>query len=204
MEYLYIGVMLGLTAGMSPGPLLALVVTETLSHGRNAGFKIAAAPLITDLPIIVLSLLILAPLSSHHIILGVISMIGALVVFSMGLSGLKTRRLELDLTENAPQSLQKGIIVNLLNPHPYIFWIGVGAPLILKAARSGISSAAAFLGSFYLLLVGSKVVMAVAVARSRRRLTGVVYKAVMKILGLLLCIFAGILFYDGLKLMGVV
>jgi threonine/homoserine/homoserine lactone efflux protein len=42
----------GLSAGLSPGPLMTLVIAETLKRGIPAGIRIAVAPLITDLPII--------------------------------------------------------------------------------------------------------------------------------------------------------
>jgi uncharacterized membrane protein YdcZ (DUF606 family) len=57
-------------------------------------------------------------------------------------------------------------------------------------------------GSFLLLLVGSKVVLALVVERSRSFLQGPVYIWAMRILGALLLFFAFILFRDGLRLFG--
>ncbi|NCD26558.1 MAG: hypothetical protein EOL86_13335, partial [Deltaproteobacteria bacterium] len=48
------GLVLGLSAGLSPGPLLTLMLSETLRHGVRAGLLVAVAPLISDLPIIIL------------------------------------------------------------------------------------------------------------------------------------------------------
>ncbi len=59
MRELLLGLTIGFSAGVSPGPLLALVVTTSLRHGRWAGFQVAASPLVTDLPIIILSLTVL-------------------------------------------------------------------------------------------------------------------------------------------------
>ena len=55
MGLLITGIILGLMAGISPGPLLALVISETLKHGKKEGIKIALTPFITDLPAILLS-----------------------------------------------------------------------------------------------------------------------------------------------------
>ena len=49
------GLVYGLSAGFSPGPLMALVISQTLKHGIREGAKVAVAPLITDLPIILLA-----------------------------------------------------------------------------------------------------------------------------------------------------
>ena len=53
------GTVLGLAAGFSPGPLTFLIISETLRHGLRAGMKVSLAPVVTDLPIIVLAVLLL-------------------------------------------------------------------------------------------------------------------------------------------------
>lgn len=85
-HFLGLGALLGLSAGLSPGPLTTLVISETLLYNIRAGVKVALAPLITDLPIIVLSVLILSQLSGFQNILGVIALVGGLVVLFMGLA----------------------------------------------------------------------------------------------------------------------
>jgi len=45
---------------------LALLLAETLRHGAKAGMKVALAPVITDLPIIALTLFLVANLSGFH------------------------------------------------------------------------------------------------------------------------------------------
>ena len=50
------GVIFGLSAGFAPGPLLTLVITQTLKHNIKEGVKVALAPLLTDLPIILAAL----------------------------------------------------------------------------------------------------------------------------------------------------
>ena len=58
MAYLLLGLSLGFSAGLSPGPLLTLVITRSLADGFWPGLRVALSPLITDVPIIVLSLLL--------------------------------------------------------------------------------------------------------------------------------------------------
>ena len=89
-----IGTLLGLSAGLSPGPLLTLLVSETLRHDYRAGIKVAISPMITDLPIILLTVFILGQLSGFHSLLGVISLIGGLVLLSMGYKSFRLKGLE--------------------------------------------------------------------------------------------------------------
>ena len=73
------GIILGLTAGVAPGPLMALVITQTLRHGVVEGVKVAVVPLFTDLPIIIVSLVMLSSLAKLEYVLGVISFVGGIM-----------------------------------------------------------------------------------------------------------------------------
>ena len=203
-HFLSIGVVLGLSAGLSPGPLLMLVISETLRHGTGSGVKVALAPIITDLPIILITLLFLVKISGSAHILGVISLAGSMFLLFMGYQAMRTEAVELNLPQQLPRSLQKGVLANFLSPHPYLFWIGIGAPMLTRALNVGLAACFAFIGSFYLALIGSKVVLAVAVGRSRAFLSSSLYLYTMRLLGILLVSFALMLFGEGLKQLGFV
>ncbi|MCG8688886.1 MAG: LysE family transporter [Desulfobacterales bacterium] len=201
-QYLIMGLVLGLSAGLSPGPLLTLVISETLSQGVAAGIRVALAPLISDLPVVVLSLAVLSKLSDFNQVLGIISLVGGAVILKMGISGLRTSGVVLESEDRISNPLLKGVMVNILSPHPYLFWISVGAPATGKAWSLSPAAAVGFVGSFYLLLVGSKLVLALVVGRTRSFLTGRVYIYTMKTLGLILCALAVLLSWEGIGLLG--
>nr|WP_281381951.1 LysE family transporter [Nocardiopsis mwathae] len=164
---------------MSPGPLLSLVVLSSLRDGVAAGSRLAFAPLLTDLPIALLALTLLSTFPPS--VAATLSAIGGLVVIGFGVMSLRESRqpaaaAALDgsgpgARRSAPQYLLRGVVVNVLSPHPWIFWIGVGAPLTVSAAQTSLLAAAAFVIGFYGLLVGSKVVLAAVVGTSGRRLS---------------------------------
>ena len=201
VNFLTMGSILGLSAGFAPGPLLTLVISETLQHDIKSGVKVALAPMITDLPIVMLTLFILVKLSGFHKVLGIISCMGGVFVLYLGWQSMVTKGVELDLQGTRSRSLAKGIIVNTLNPHPYLFWFGVGGPTVTKAMNLGMVAPLAFIGSFYVLLVGSKIVIALLVGKSRSFLIGKGYIYTMWLLGVALCALAIILFRDGFKLL---
>ncbi len=60
ISLLFSGVVFGLSGGLSPGPLLTLVVSETLKHGIKEGVKVSIAPLITDPPIVIAAIFIVS------------------------------------------------------------------------------------------------------------------------------------------------
>jgi len=198
------GVILGLSAGLAPGPLLALVVTQTLRHSVREGMKVASVPLITDLPIILLSVLLLSKLNEFHYVLGLISLIGGLYVLYLSYENLRTKTLNLGTSKNRPQSLRKGALVNALNPHPYLFWVTVGAPLILKTYQENLLSPLIFVVSFYFMLVGSKLVLALIVGKSRTFLTSRGYLWLLRLLAGMLALFACLLIKDAFVFLGIV
>ena len=201
LNYLIIGTVLGFWAGVTPGPLLTLVISETLQHDIKSGIKVALAPLVTDLPIVALTLFVLSKLSGFQTILGIISLLGAVFILFMGWESMRTKGVELNAGDVEQKSLRKGALVNVLSPHPYLFWFSVGAPTMTKAMNRGISSSVAFVLSFYLLLVGSKVMLSILTGKSKSFLKDKAYLYTLRFLGLVLFAFAFLLFHEGLKLL---
>jgi threonine/homoserine/homoserine lactone efflux protein len=202
--FLSAGIVLGLSAGFSPGPLMTLVITQTLRHGVREGFKVAAAPLVTDLPIILAATFLLTRLANYRPLLGVISLIGGLFVLMLAWESFRTGSVDTGVGDAAPQSLGKGIMVNLLSPYPYLFWLTVGAPMIVKGWTAGPLRSVAFVAGFMACLVGAKLAIAVAAGRSRKFLGGQAYITIMRLLGLMLIVFAFLLIRDGLNMLGMI
>jgi threonine/homoserine/homoserine lactone efflux protein len=201
IHFLVLGTILGLSAGYAPGPLLTLVVSETLQHDIKSGIKVAVAPIITDLPIIVLTLFISSKLSNFHGVLGVISIAGGLFILWMGYENIRSKGMGLIPLEKKEKSLSKGILANALSPHPYLFWLSVGAPTMTKAMSLNVAAPSAFIASFYIMLVGSKMLLAFIVGKSKTFLSSSGYIYTMRFLGLVLCLLSLFLFHDGLKLL---
>ena len=201
IAFLSAGVTLGLYAGFSPGPLLALLISQTVKYGPKEGIKVALAPLMTDFPIILVSILILIRLSNYKLILGIVSIMGGVFLVYLAYGSIKTRGIEVNIDEGGPHSFMKGAIVNALNPHPYLFWITIGAPTIIKGLAENYIAPAVFISSFFGCLVGSKVLLAVVTGKSKHFLNGKWYLYIMRILGIVLLGFAFILFKDGLRLL---
>ena len=111
-QYIATGIILGLTAGISPGPLLTLVISETLKRNRKAGIKVAIAPLITDGPILLVSLFLLTKLSSLNYLLGTISLFGAGYLTYIGYENVIIKEVTMSVRETKEKSLKRGILTN--------------------------------------------------------------------------------------------
>ena len=197
LSFLISGIIFGLSSGLIPGPLLTLVISETLKHGIREGIKISIVPLLSDLPIVLVTILILTRLSDIRPALGIISILGAIFLVYLAVESLSFKGSDID-TETKPQSLKKGLITNLLNPNPYIFWLSIGAPTTVKAMDIGLLSASLFILSFYFSLVGSKIMVAFVTGRSRHFLKSRNFIYTIRVLGLVLLIFAALFLKNGL------
>jgi len=199
MESLIIsGTILGLSAGLSPGPMLTLVITQTLQHGIREGMKVACAPLLTDVPIIIVCLGILSTIADVNLVLGILALIGGVYLFYLGISSFRFTGENLEDAAAKPQSLRKGVMINFLNPSPYLFWTSIGGPLVLKSPDSSLISALVFILPFYVLLVGSKVIVAVISGQSKNLLNSNHYRLIIRFLGLVLIGFGVLFWWDGL------
>lgn len=201
--FLSAGIALGLSAGFSPGPLTTLVISQALQHGAKEGLKVALAPFVTDLPIILVSVFALTQVRSSQTILGLISILGGLVLIYLAYLSFTVDKIDVDVNATEPRSLGKGALVNVFNPQPYLFWLTIGAPNVVEAWTYSPWTAAGFLAGFYASLVGGKMSLAFVAARSRRLLTGMAYRYVMRILGGVLLILAFLLLRDGMTFLDV-
>ena len=130
------GIALGIIEGIKPGPLLTMVIRESLSKGLKAGMWTAAAPIFTDGPMIIASLLLAGWLATQPSILFSISLLGALFLTKMGLECFSLEAPDPDNTDiDASGSFKRGVVTNLLNPHVYMFWFLIGGPLMASAAE---------------------------------------------------------------------
>ena len=187
------GLAFGLGAGVSPGPLLGLVITSTLQRGFGAGLRVAIAPLLTDAPIIAVAVLVVSSISDD--VVRVIGIGGGAVVVGLGIwTVLSARRPFDDSQKDAGDAgdVWRGVIVNVMSPHPWVFWLTAGGPLLVSAWRRSPAVGVLFAAGFYLLLIGSKVMIAWAVERGSRRFSSAGLRRLIVIGGLAL-ISGGIL-----------
>lgn len=201
-HFLVFGVLLGVAAGVSPGPLLALVISETLMHSRKEGILVSMAPVLTDLPIIAATVYILSKISNYDFVLGLISFAGAVFIMYLAYENIMIKEVDMNISNVKPRSLVKGMITNFLSPHPYLFWLTIGAPTMMKACQVSIPAAVLFVVGFYISLIGSKVLVALLVSRSKHFLQSRTYVHIIKITGVSLLIFAGLFLKDALINLG--
>ncbi|MBN1302761.1 MAG: LysE family translocator [Melioribacteraceae bacterium] len=197
--YLISGILLGAGSAITPGPLTALVISQSLKYGKREGIKVAIAPALTDAPIILLSLLFIIEISKLEFLLGIVTIFGSIFIIFLGYKDLKYKTNGINFNHYEINSLIKGVSTNLVTPYPYIFWITIGAPLVLEAYSMSTIHSIAFIGSFYLMLIGFKVILALFTDKIREVLKNNSFKVIVNIMGMVLILFGVILFINGIN-----
>jgi len=170
LTYFLQGAALGFAAALTPGPFQTYLISETLSGGWRRGGPVAFAPLISDLPIIILSLFLLNQLPEYF--LRITSLAGGIFVLYLAWrlwlnwrSGVG--QIDAD-NSSTNRSLWRGVITNLLGPGPYLFWALVSGPILLSALRQSIFVGLSFLIGFYGVMVLSLLGIVILFDQTRR------------------------------------
>lgn len=151
MIYFLQGVTLAISATLMPGPFQAFLLSQALRHGWKRTLPAALAPLATDGPIIALVLFILTRTPQGF--LDTLRVAGGLFILYLAGGILLTLRRSgpaLAPREGAGrQTFLKAMIMNFLNPNPYIFWGVVAGPIALTGWRTSPALGTAFVTGFY-------------------------------------------------------
>jgi threonine/homoserine/homoserine lactone efflux protein len=203
LVYLIKGISLGAAAGVSPGPFTMVVISESLAHGSKAGYRAALAPFITDTPIIIASVFILSRVAQFDMVLACISLVGSVILFSLAYKSFTLKESSLRLEKEEPKSLRKAILVNFTNPNPYLFWLTICGPLLVKSYNeSGFLAPIAFLVSFYALLIGIKMTFAFIAGKTHQALNPKKLVRLNQILAIVLVVYACLFLKEGM--MGII
>ena len=162
--------LLGLAEGFKPGPLNTLVISETLRYDWKAGTKVALSPLITDAPIITISALFWWSATSVDGVSSILYLGGAAFLTYLGVDGMRSPAPSLKRDEGEDvkvESLKRGVITNLLNPNPWLFWTLAGAPFLVAAWNQDHLLPLVFIAGFLGVLIGLKIIFAILLDRSK-------------------------------------
>lgn len=185
---------LGVAGGLSPGPLHSLILTTALRDGPRAGARIAVAPLLSDLLPVAVALL--AAATMPEAVAAWLSIVGGVVL--LGMAAWSLRRRPATAPPSAGTDYLRGALTNVVNPNPWIFWLGAGAPLLAAAFDEGAWVGVAWLAVFYAGLIGVKLVFAIGVGLAREALSPVWLRRSVVGAALLMVVVGLWLVWDGL------
>jgi threonine/homoserine/homoserine lactone efflux protein len=153
--YLIQGIGYGFAAAVQPGPFQAYLISQTLSQGWRQTLPAALAPLMSDGPIILLTLVVLSqvPVWFQRFLY----IAGGLFILYLAYAALVGWRNfdEAGVVTHAAsrQSVLRAAMMNALSPGPYLYWSLVTGPILLAGWRQAPVNGLGFLVSFYATIV---------------------------------------------------
>jgi threonine/homoserine/homoserine lactone efflux protein len=159
INYIIFGITYSFACVVQPGPFQAFLFSQSIKNGWRKTMPLVFAPLMSDLPVILLVLLVLT--NVPHEVLQILQIVGGLFLLYLAYTAYKAwRTFTPNVKDNiAPQfTVFKAVLVNLLNPNPYLAWSLILGPLLIKswneAPVNGIVLLTAFYGSMVIYSIG--------------------------------------------------
>lgn len=195
-------VILGLFAGLAPGPYTTMVVGTALERGFRPAARLALAPLVTDVGPLVVTALLLERLSFTA--LTVLGTLGGVVIAFIGMRFLSRHssplQEEAELHASA-QSARFGHVVlsSLLSPAPWLFWLIVGSPLLLRAWERSPAQGLLYVVLLFATNIGSATGLAWGASHGSRLIRPAQRRVVLRTLGALLIVAGAFLVWQSLQ-----
>jgi threonine/homoserine/homoserine lactone efflux protein len=157
IKYLILGISYGFIAAVQPGPFQTFIIAQTIKNGWKKTLPASLAPLISDGPILILVFFLLTTLPEIFII--ILRIIGGFFLIYLSYRTFKTWRNFNQISNESgnDKSLFNAVIVNLLNPNPYLAWSLVMGPILLEGWKIN-----HFLGIFFIIGFYSTIVTFIA------------------------------------------
>jgi len=132
MQFIIEGIFLGLVLAVSMGPIFVALTQASLEKGATAGFAVGFGVWVSDIIIVIISLLMIKEISEvvngdvFQFWMGVAGVV-VLSIFGIVLIMKKPKIVnnqDLISMSNFVNYWFKGFLINTLNPFTFIFWLG--------------------------------------------------------------------------------
>ena len=146
---LLLGYATGLSLVILVGPVLLVLLTNTLGRGPKAGLLVALGIFVSDILAVALTLVGIGALMEQPHFKRTVALLGAIVLLGMGIRYLIApglRKAGKISTSTLTGAFVQGFLVNFVNPFVFMVWIG-----IITAARATWGTT----GSLYLYVSGT-------------------------------------------------
>jgi threonine/homoserine/homoserine lactone efflux protein len=174
IEVLWLGLLLGVGAALAVGPIFVVILQQAATSGFGAALRVILGSATADLLLLVPALAfawIIRSLERGALWVGTVGALFLLwLAWQAARDAVSLWREDHQLATDGRWAFWKGVTGNLANPLTWTFWLVTGTPAMLAAQRSaGPAGLALFTATWFLVASGLEAVIALAVARSGRR-----------------------------------
>jgi threonine/homoserine/homoserine lactone efflux protein len=151
-------------------PFQTYLISQTLRNGWRRTLIAALAPLISDGPIILVSLLVLTRVPDAFRL--ILQLAGGAFILYLAWGAFRAWQ-RFDMTsppapDAGQQSLLRAALMNALSPGPWIFWSLVTGPLLIQGWRKSPMTGLSFLAGFYGAMISCLSVIIIVFGSARQ------------------------------------
>lgn len=200
--------LVGLSGAMSPGPLLAFTVRESVRRGVVAGPLISSGHALLELGVLALLLVGLGPYLQRPLVAGAIGLAGGLFLLWMawniarsplpaaGLAGAQAGP-----TPARTYAVAGGLMVTLSNPFWFVWWVTIGLAFLTQATPRGLPGVGAFYTGHILADYAWYTAVSAGVASGRRFLGPRLHRGILLACALFLLGLGAYFLLSGVRLL---
>jgi threonine/homoserine/homoserine lactone efflux protein len=170
ISYVLQGFVFGFAAAVQPGPLQAYIILQTINYGWRRTIMFAIVPILSDLPIIVIVVFILAEIPALWVV--ALRLVGGVFLLYLAVNAIRSvgdmEEVPGAEEESRPRGLPQAVMINLLNPNPYLFWGLVTGPILLTGWRESPWNGIGLVAGFYTTLILFNALIILLVSSARR------------------------------------
>lgn len=186
-----------LSGALMPGPLFTVCVADSARRGFSTGPLLILGHAILELALVAAVLLGLGPVLKQPAVMGGTALLGGLILLWMG-AGMLRGAGAMTLAVSAESSgssgagslIVTGVLASLSNPYWILWWATIGLGYLTSGMKYGITGVAVFFVghisadfAWYAAISGS-------ISRGRALFNDRVYRAVIRVCGVVLLLFA--------------
>jgi threonine/homoserine/homoserine lactone efflux protein len=180
---------ISLTGVLMPGPVFAAAVVKG-AEDKHAGAWIALGHVLVEVPLIAAIAAGLYFVFTNYLVRVGIGLIGGSLLLYMGIRMFQIRNNEEVVKQAFPMHpVIAGLITTVTNPYFILWWVAVGASLIIFALGFGIAGILAFTVVHESCDLGWYYLVSYTTYRSKRFWTKKVHACVFGAFGILLAVF---------------
>lgn len=209
LSFILTAFLAGLSATLPPGPIFAMVVTESLKRGFIGGFMVFVGHAIVEVIVVVALMLGFSIFLGSDPTKAFISVLGGFILILMGYDLVKgSYRATIYMPEEAIASkrvahnpLISGVVAAVANPYFIIWWSMVGGAFVFSGLELlGLMGAVLVLIAHWASDFPWFSFVSYCVSKGRKFLSNKVYRGIIGICGIFL-VARGIMFFaDGITL----
>jgi threonine/homoserine/homoserine lactone efflux protein len=190
LSTLVLGLLIGFTGALAPGPTLVATINASLKGDWTAGLRVSLGHIVIETAIFFLIILGLASVAQPYTT--AIAVIGgiALIVFGiLTFTGSRNASLNTAPAQAVENPYMAGLVTSAANPYFWIWWLSVGSALLISSLAGGLLLAVVFMIGHWGADVSWYVFVSTGVAKGKTILSDTAYHRIMAACGVFLVIF---------------